>query len=124
DAIAHPFFVMALQTGGDPQMKLPFMLQILNEMRPKRLDWMLDRLAEDHIALEISPRLTYLPVFQEFMAGLYRKARTKDIRFLLGSDSHRLITVGQYDKLLGFVQSIGIGPEDLWHPEMSRNRKT
>jgi histidinol phosphatase-like PHP family hydrolase len=120
DAIAHPFFVMALQTGGDPQWGLPFMSQVLGEMRTKRLERLLDQLAQDHVALEISPRLTYLPVFEQFMSSLYQKARSRGMRFLLGSDSHRATTIGQFDKLAVFMRKTGIGPEDLWHPSMSR----
>lgn len=122
DAIAHPFFVMALQTGGDPAWGLPFMSQILSEMRPKRLEWGLDRLAADQLALEISPRLTYLPVFEQFMSVYYRKAKSRGMRFLLGSDSHRVSTIGDFDKLQAFMKGAGIEPSDLWHPEMSRIR--
>jgi histidinol phosphatase-like PHP family hydrolase len=120
DAVAHPFFVMALQTGGDPKWELPFMSQVLGEMRTRRLEWMLDRFSEDGLALEISPRLTYLPVFEQFMSSLYQKAKRRGIRFLLGSDSHRAATVGQFEKLVAFMRKAELSPEDLWHPSMSR----
>lgn len=122
DAVAHPFFVMALQTGGDGVIRLPFLSEILNEMRPRRLDWMLGRLADDGLALEVSPRLTYLPVFERFMIRLYRKARARGVRFLLGSDSHRVSTIGGFQKIRRFLDHAGIGPADLWHPGLSRRR--
>lgn len=123
DAVAHPFFVMALQTGGDPKWELPFMSQVLGEMRTRRLEWMLDRMAEDGLALEISPRLTYLPIFEQFMGSFYQKAKERGMRFLLGSDSHRPATVGQFEKLVAFMRKNGIVPEDLWHPSMSRHAR-
>lgn len=123
DAVAHPFFVMALQTGGDPAWGLPFMSQVLGEIRPRRLEWMLDQFAADGLALEISPRLTYLPIFEQFMSSLYQKAKRRGMRFILGSDSHRSATVGQFEKLAAFMRGAGLGPQDLWHPSLSRRAR-
>ncbi len=116
-AIAHPFFVYGLHMGRAAGIEgLPFIMDVMAEIRPKRMDWLLERLASERVALEISPRMTYVPAFQAYMENLYGRARRAGVRFFLGSDSHRPGSVGDLGEAAGVVARLGLGEGDLWHP--------
>ncbi len=114
--IAHPFHVHEFVASAGGHWHLPPLAAVFAEMRPRRLENLLDRLAEDRIALEISPRVAAHPALEAFLEDLYRKALRRGIKFSLGSDSHRPQTIGQLRGAADFVRRLGIGEEHLWHP--------
>ena len=118
--IAHPFFVYALHVEAPKGMRLAPLEEILAEMRPKRVRRMLERLAGDRVALELSPRLLVNPGFVPFAEALYRQALELGIRFSTASDSHRPGTIGRLDAVEAFAERVGIGPEHLWRPGAKR----
>ncbi len=116
-AMAHPFFVYALHVAAPEGMVLPRLEDVLAEIRPKRVEWLLERLAEAEIAIEISPRLSLNPAFAPFAQWFYKEAKQCGIRFLFGSDSHRPNTIGTLGKARAFAEGLDLGPEHLWYPE-------
>ena len=119
-AIAHPFFVHELMRSAHNGPRFPPLAEVLAEMRPKRLEHLLTVLAEHRIALEISPRIVVRADFELFMESFYRQAYRMGLRFLLGSDSHRPDTIGRLGRAEDFIRRIGLGPDDLWHPDLVR----
>jgi histidinol phosphatase-like PHP family hydrolase len=119
-AIAHPFFVYAIVVANPPGLQLPKVEHILPLIMPRRLNNVLEKLAGESIALEISPRAVQTPAFAAFMEDFYRRARRMGIRFLIGSDSHRAATVGRLGGAAALVERLGLTPDDLWHPAMAR----
>jgi histidinol phosphatase-like PHP family hydrolase len=118
-AVAHPFFVYGMHVSPPAGMELPKIVDVMKEIRPKRLEWLLERYAAERIALELSPRLCYAPEFEAFIEPVYRRAKSLGIRFLVGSDSHRPPTVGQLGKAVDFAGRLGIEPRHLWHPGLA-----
>ncbi len=116
DVIAHPFFVHALHLDAPESPRLPALADVLGEMRPRRVRRLLERIAEDGVALELTPRLTWNPVFLPFAEDFYRQALALGIRFATGSDSHRATTIGDLGDAAAFADRVGIGPEHLWRP--------
>ncbi len=119
-AVAHPLYVQEIVKHGPLAAQCAELTAILAEIRPKRLDHILDRFAEERIALEISPRLAAHPAFERFAEDWYRRAQRRGIRFLLGSDSHRPHTVGRLGPAAAFIRRLGLGADDFWHPRLAR----
>ncbi len=122
--IAHPFFVTAIMRPGEKGPRLPPIADIIAEMRPKRLDHLLDRIAEAKIALEISPRISVKPEFEAFIEDWYRRAKQRGIRFSTGSDSHRPLTVGKLGPAEKLIGRLELGPRDFWHASQVEKPKT
>lgn len=119
-AVAHPLYVQQFIRDGSPAYRYAPLKAILAEMRPKRLDHILDRFAEERIALEISPRLTLHKEFEAFIEEWYRRAHQKGIKFMLGSDSHRPWTVGRLGLATNLILRLQLTEKDLWHPGLRR----
>ena len=117
--IAHPFYSYALLRAvpGHPTARID---DILEEIRPKRVDRLLEMLAREPVALEISPRLCMHLGLESFIEATYRKARALGVKFATGSDSHRVPSVGQLGQAEYLLQRLELGPEDLWNPSMAR----
>ncbi len=117
--LAHPFFTYPIVVRPPDGMQLPTIGEIFDEVRPKRLDHLLQRLAADRVALEISPRMCCTAIFEEFIENMYRRAREVGCRFYTGSDAHRLDSVGRTTpKMQALIQRLSLKEEDLWHPAM------
>lgn len=121
-AVAHPFYAYALLRAvpGHPTARMD---DILEEIRPKRVDRLLEMLARESIALEISPRLCLHLGLESFIEATYRKARQLGVRFATGSDSHRVPSVGQLGQAEYLVHRLELGPGDFWSPSMVRPRR-
>jgi histidinol phosphatase-like PHP family hydrolase len=121
NAVAHPFYAYALLRAvpGYPTARLD---DILEEIRPKRVDRLLEMFAKESIALEISPRLCLHLGLESFIESTYRKARQMGVKFTTGSDSHRVSSVGQLGQAEYLVQRLDFGPGDFWSPEMAVRR--
>jgi len=117
--IAHPFFVHSLVVRPPPGMRLPNIDDVLAEIRPKRLERLLERLATEKIALEISPRLSLHLGLESFIEETYRMAQAMGVRFTTGSDAHKPDDVGQLREAEGLVRRLDLGPADFWHPGMT-----
>lgn len=114
--LAHPFFVYSLVVAAPAGMRLPALTEIITAFDPARLSKLLGRLADDEVALELSPRSLVHPDLQRFLCGFYEEAHRRGVRFTIGSDAHRLANVGQVDSVVAFAESLGLGPADFWHP--------
>jgi len=119
-AVAHPLYVQEIVKQGPAGRRCAPLAAILAEIRPKRLDHILDRFAEEHIALEISPRLAAHPDFERFMEEWYRRAHRRGVKFMTGSDSHRPHTVGRLGPAEDFIRRLGLSADDFWHPSPAR----
>jgi len=122
-AIAHPFYVIEFVRPSGRRWGLPPLTQVFAEMRPRRLDNLLDGLIEAGIALEISPKMCSEPALQDFLENWYREALRRGMKFLLGSDSHRPHTIGKLRAAEEVVRRLGLRESDLWHPRMIPARK-
>jgi len=121
-AIAHPFYVPEFVKPSGTRGDLPPLADVLAEMRPRRLEHLLDRLVEDQIALEISPRAATHPDLEAFLESFYEKALRRGMRFLLGSDSHRPSTIGHLGRAEDLLRRLGVRDEHLWHPRLLAER--
>ncbi len=115
--IAHPFYAYALLRAvpGYPTARMD---DIIEEIRSRRVDRLLEMLARESIALEISPRLCMHLGLETFIEDTYRRAKQAGVKFSTGSDSHRPATIGQLGQAEYLVQRLGLGPGDFWHPAL------
>ncbi|OQW97110.1 MAG: hypothetical protein BWK77_02650 [Verrucomicrobia bacterium A1] len=121
-AIAHPFYAYALMRAvpGYPTARMD---DILDEIRPRRVERLVEMLAREAIALEISPRMCMHLGLESFIETTYGMARQAGVKFALGSDSHRTATIGHLGQAEGLVQRLGLSPADLWSPTLACRRK-
>ena len=123
-AIAHPFYIIEFVRASGARWGLPPLSRVFAEMRPRRLENLLEGLIEAGIALEISPKMCAEPTLQDFLEHWYREALRRGMKFLLGSDSHRPHTIGQLRAAEQVVRRLGLRESDLWHPRMLNAKKS
>lgn len=121
-AIAHPFYAYALMRAvpGFPTARMD---DILDEIRPRRVERLVEMLARESIALEISPRLCVHLGLETFIENTYRLARQAGVKFALGSDSHRSATIGHLGQAEGLIKRLELVPADLWSPALAFRKK-
>lgn len=114
--IAHPFFVYSLVVRPPPGMRLPSIDDVIAEIRPKRMERLLERLAAERIALEISPRLSMHLGLESFIEETYRLAQAMGVRFTTGSDAHKPDDVGELRQAADLVRRLDLKAADFWRP--------
>ncbi len=123
--IAHPFYAYIL-VQPVPGVRRPALDDILGEIRPARVDRWIERVAEEGMALEISPRLCVHLGLESFIEEVYRRARQAGVRFAPGSDAHRPGAVGRLGQAEHLARRLGLTDEDWWSPTLAirarRNR--
>lgn len=70
---------------------------------------------ENHIAMEISPRVLMSHQI-DFSMRFYRLCKHAGLRFSIGSDAHSLSNVGNGRILEPIVRSLDLTDEDIWLP--------
>jgi histidinol phosphatase-like PHP family hydrolase len=109
DVIVHPMIVL-------PGSVDPSCLELLtdDDLMPAI------KLAKvNGIAMEISPRaLARDQLF--FRVRFYSLCKQAGLKFSVGTDSHRLESLGQTKVLTGLIEQVGITDDDLWLPRKTR----
>jgi len=115
--VAHPFYVFYLIIRSPEEDALPHVGEVLECVDVDTLQWTLEAMRDEGIALELSRRLTSHPTFEEFMGIVYGMARDIGVRFFTGSDAHQLDVVGLFpDPLRRFIDRLDLSEKDLWCP--------
>lgn len=120
--IAHPFYAYALLRAvpGYPTARMD---DILGEIRPRRVERLVEMLARESLALEISPRLCMHLGLESFVEDTYRMAKQAGVKFALGSDSHRTATIGHLGQAEGLIRRLDLAASDFWSPTLACRRK-
>jgi len=108
DFIAHPLVVY-------PHTFDPACLTFLED---SELMEAIELAKENHIAMEISPRV--LMSYQiDFSMKFYRLCKRAGLRFSIGSDAHNLSSIGNGRILEPIIRSLDLTDEDIWLPNSS-----
>ena len=106
DIIVHPFFVFS--NTFDPTF-----LEYIDK------DDLIDALKtakENDIAMEISPR-SLDPEQLYFKMEFYRLCKEVGLKFSIGSDAHRLETIGKTRNLQKMISDLDITEQEIWLPK-------
>jgi len=107
DAIAHPF--------AYERSQIPLRDKALGGIDWTDLEWALEVARRNSIAIEFSPRVLTLP--EDFLLNFYRLCKNNRLKFSLGSDAHRVESIGAEKALFPLMRKIGVTDSEIWTPE-------
>ena len=115
DVVVHPFVLSPEVFGFSKQEFSVFGREVMAHVDQKRLINQLDTAAGRGIGIEISPK--FIKYNQAHLIEFYQLCLDRDVKLMIGSDSHNAEQLEELDLLKPVLGEIGVTEGCLWKPK-------